>query len=123
MELKETLLMPKGKFEMRGNLTIKEPILVEYFQKIRLYELMLKKNEGHKSFYLHDGPAYANGDIHAGHALNKILKDIIVRFHTLNGEYTPYQPGWDTHGLPIEVMVVKSGVDRKKVSVAEFRKK
>lgn len=123
MELKKTLNMPKGKFEMRANLVVKEPKLVEYYKKINLYEKMLKKNEGKKSFYLHDGPAYANGDIHAGHALNRILKDIIVRFHTLNGEYTPYQPGWDTHGLPIETQVTKSGVDRKKISVAEFRQK
>lgn len=115
--------MPKGKFEMRGNLPLKEPKIVDYYKEINLYELMLEKNKGHKSFYLHDGPAYANGDIHAGHALNRILKDIIVRFHTLKGDYTPYQPGWDTHGLPIEVMVTKSGVDRKNISVGEFRKK
>lgn len=123
MELKKTLTMPKGKFEMRANLAQKEPILVKHFQEINLYERMIEKNKNGKPFYLHDGPAYANGDIHAGHALNKILKDIIVRFHNLIGDYAPYQPGFDTHGLPIENQVVKQGVDRKKTPIDIFRKK
>ena len=79
---------------------------------------MLKSREGAKPFVLHDGPPYANGDIHIGHALNKIIKDVIVRSHYLNGYYTPYIPGWDTHGLPIETAITKLGYDRKKMPLA-----
>lgn len=123
MELKETLIMPKGKFSMRANLAQKEPLYVEKFNKIELYQMLLKHNEGKPAFYLHDGPPYANNEIHAGHALNKIIKDIIVRSKNLEGFYVPYVPGWDTHGLPIENCVTKAGVDRRTTPPAQFRKK
>lgn len=87
-----------------------------------LYHKMLEKNDGREAFYLHDGPPYANGDMHAGHALNKILKDMIIRYKSLKGFYTPFTPGWDTHGLPIENAVVKNGVDRKTTPIVDFRK-
>ncbi|MFA6829771.1 MAG: isoleucine--tRNA ligase [Bacilli bacterium] len=123
MEIKDTLVMPKGTFPMRGNLPQKEPIYVEKFNKIKLYQMLLKHNEGKDPFYLHDGPPYANNEIHAGHALNKIIKDIIVRSKNLEGFYVPYTPGWDTHGLPIELCVTKSGVDRRTTPPAQFRQK
>lgn len=83
---------------------------------------MLERRKGAESFVLHDGPPYANGDIHLGHALNKVLKDVIVKSHFMEGYNTPYIPGWDTHGLPIETAVTKLGYDRKKMGIAEFRK-
>ena len=122
MELKKTLIMNKGTFEMRGNLPLKEPNYVKKFEEMKLYERLLKEHEGQEEFYLHDGPPYANGDMHAGHALNKILKDIINRYKNLKGYYVRYIPGWDTHGLPIENAVTKSGVDRKQIPTSEFRK-
>ncbi|MFR2886463.1 MAG: class I tRNA ligase family protein, partial [Merdibacter sp.] len=121
MDYKETLLMPKTAFEMRGKLPTKEPKFQKRWHDGKLYEKMLKSREGAKPFVLHDGPPYANGDIHIGHALNKIIKDVIVRSHYLNGYYTPYIPGWDTHGLPIETAITKLGYDRKKMPLAEFR--
>ena len=90
MDYKETLLMPKTAFEMRGKLPTKEPKFQKRWHDGKLYEKMLKSREGAKPFVLHDGPPYANGDIHIGHALNKIIKDVIVRSHYLNGYYTPY---------------------------------
>ena len=123
MELKETLLMPKTNFEMRGNLPTKEPILVKKWQDEKLYEKMLKNREGGKPFAFHDGPPYANGDMHCGHMLNRILKDMIVRQKSMQGYYVPFIFGFDTHGLPIENQVIKSGVNRKTTPVAEFRQK
>lgn len=123
MELKKTLLMPKGTFSMRANLPQKEPIFVENWKKMNLYEKMLANRDPQKPFYLHDGPPYANNEIHAGHALNKILKDIIIRSKNLEGYYVPYTPGWDCHGLPIELCVTKAGVDRRTTPPVEFRKK
>lgn len=123
MELKDTLLMPKTNFEMRGNLNQKEPIIQQRWNELHLYEEMLKKNEGKPTFLLHDGPPYANGDIHVGHALNKSIKDFIVRFKTMDGYKTPFIPGWDTHGLPIESALQKLGVNRKTMTTAEFRQK
>ena len=123
MELKDTLIMPKSSFSMRANLNQKEPLYVDYFKKIDLYQMLLKHNEGKPQFYLHDGPPYANNEIHAGHALNKIVKDMIIRSKNLEGFYVPYTPGWDTHGLPIENCVTKSGVDRRTTPPSEFRKK
>ncbi len=122
MELKKTLLMPKGKFQMRANLAINEPVRLKNWEKMKLYELMLDSRAGQEEFYLHDGPPYANGDIHTGHALNKIIKDIINRYKVLKGYHVKYVPGWDTHGLPIENAVTKLGVDRKNIPVSEFRK-
>lgn len=122
MNLKKSLLMPKSGFEMRGNLGKKEPVLVKNWEQINLYELMRDKNKGKEVYHLHDGPPYANGDIHVGHMLNRILKDIIIRQKNMAGYDTPFVLGWDTHGLPIETQVTKQkGVDRKNMSVADFR--
>lgn len=122
MDYKNTLLMPKTAFEMRGKLPSKEPRIQQRWQDEDLYGEMLKKRDGAPKFVLHDGPPYANGDIHLGHALNKIIKDIIVRSHYMSGYQTPYIPGWDTHGLPIETAITKQGYDRKKMPLADFRK-
>ena len=122
MDYKETLHMPKTGFEMRGNLPKKEPGIQKSWQENHLFEKMLEQREDAKPFILHDGPPYANGDIHLGHALNKILKDVINRSHYMEGYKIPYIPGWDTHGLPIETAVTKLGYDRKKMPLAEFRK-
>ena len=123
MDYKETLHMPKTDFEMKGNLPNKEPRFLDKWEKENHYQRILDKNKDHKPFVLHDGPPYANGNLHAGTAMNRIIKDIIVRSKAMNGYYTPYFPGWDTHGLPIENAVQKLGVNRKEISNAEFRKK
>ncbi|MGW7900131.1 isoleucine--tRNA ligase [Staphylococcus shinii] len=123
MDYKDTLLMPKTDFPMRGGLPNKEPKIQEEWDEKNIYQKVLDKNEGNPSYILHDGPPYANGSLHMGHALNKILKDIITRYKSMRGYYTPYVPGWDTHGLPIEQALTKKGVKRKELSVAEFRKK
>ena len=121
-DYKDTLLMPKTDFPMRGNLGVNEPNIEKFWEEHEIYEKGLKKNEGKKPFYLHDGPPYANGPIHVGHAMNKVLKDFIVRYKTMNGYYAPFQPGWDTHGLPIEQALSKNkNVNRKAMSVADFR--
>ncbi|HHW38317.1 MAG TPA: isoleucine--tRNA ligase, partial [Bacillales bacterium] len=123
MEYKDTLLMPKTEFPMRGNLPKREPEIQAKWEEQNIYKMVQKRTEGRPLFVLHDGPPYANGDIHMGHALNKIIKDIIVRFKSMSGYHAPYVPGWDTHGLPIETALTKNKkVDRKKMSVAEFRK-
>lgn len=121
MDYKDTLLMPKTDFPMRGGLPNKEPQIQAQWDEKKLYEKILKKNEGRTPYILHDGPPYANGQIHMGHALNKIIKDMIMRYKAMNGYYAPYVPGWDTHGLPIETALTKKGVDRKSMSEAEFR--
>ncbi|MEB6044833.1 isoleucine--tRNA ligase [Staphylococcus pseudoxylosus] len=123
MDYKDTLLMPKTDFPMRGGLPNKEPKIQEEWDEKNIYQKVLDKNEGNPSYILHDGPPYANGNLHMGHALNKILKDIITRYKSMRGYYAPYVPGWDTHGLPIEQALTKKGVKRKELSVAEFRKK
>lgn len=122
MSYKDTLLMPKTDFPMRGNLPNREPEIQEKWENQKLYEKELERTKGRPKFILHDGPPYANGDIHIGHAENKILKDMIVRFKSMTGYHAPYVPGWDTHGLPIEQQLAKKGVDRKKLDIAEFRK-
>ena len=123
MELKKTLLMPKTSFEMRGNLNLKEPLFLARWQEQNLYQAMLKSRVGAKEYALHDGPPYANGNIHCGHMLNRLLKDFIVRYKHMSGFYTPFVFGWDTHGLPIENQVTKQGVNRKATPIVEFRKK
>lgn len=122
MNYKDTLLMPKTDFEMRGNLGKREPEIQKHWESIDLYNKVLDKNKDNTPFVLHDGPPYANNNIHIGHAFQKTLKDFVLRYQTMSGRYTPYIPGWDTHGLPIENEVTKSGVDRKQLTRAEFRK-
>lgn len=122
MEYKDTLLMPKTDFPMRGNLPNKEPEMQAKWAEMDIYQKVQKRTEGRPFFVLHDGPPYANGDLHMGHALNKVLKDMIVRHKSMTGYHAPYVPGWDTHGLPIEQALVNKGVNRKELSVAEFRK-
>ena len=123
VELKDTLLMPNTKFPMRGNLPNKEPGFLQRWEEMDLYNKILEKNAGKPSYVLHDGPPYANGNIHTGHALNKILKDFIVKYKNMNGFVSPYVPGWDTHGLPIEQVLVNNGVDRKSMPASKFRNK
>ncbi|MCF6514863.1 isoleucine--tRNA ligase [Lactobacillus sp. S2-2] len=122
MRVKDTLNLGKTKFKMRGNLPVKEAERETLWETNNLYQQRQKLNEGKPSFVLHDGPPYANGDIHMGHALNKITKDIIVRYKSMSGFRAPYVPGWDTHGLPIEQQLKKAGYNRKEMSVTEFRK-
>ncbi len=122
-DYKDTLLMPKTSFEMRGKLPNKEPVIQEKWENMKLYDKIMEKNQGKPYYLLHDGPPYANGNIHIGHALNKILKDFVVRYKNMNGFKSPYVPGWDTHGLPIETALAKKGVDRKKLEFAEYRQK
>lgn len=126
MDYSKTLHLPETEFPMRGNLPKKEPGFVEFWQQNHLYEKRIekRKKEGAPTFVLHDGPPYANGKIHIGHALNKTLKDIIVRYHHMAGNEAIYVPGWDTHGLPIEYAVLKdSGEDRTNMTPLELRKK
>ncbi|PEM74750.1 isoleucine--tRNA ligase [Bacillus pseudomycoides] len=122
MEYKNTLLMPKTEFPMRGNLPKREPAMQEKWAEMNIYEKVQEHTKGRPLFVLHDGPPYANGDIHMGHALNKVLKDFIVRYKSMTGYCAPYVPGWDTHGLPIEQALTNKGVKRKEMTVAEFRK-
>lgn len=114
MDYKDTLNLPKTTFPMRGNLPQKEPLQLERWEGAKIYEKLLELNQGGPKFVLHDGPPYANERIHIGHALNKILKDMIVKYKSLRGFFAPYVPGWDCHGLPIELQVEKSlGRDKK----------
>lgn len=121
MRIKDTLNLGKTKFKMRGNLPVREAEWEKEWEDNHLYEQRLKLNEGHPRFDLHDGPPFANGNIHMGHALNKISKDIIVRYKNMNGYYAPYVPGWDTHGLPVEQQLAKKGIDRKTMDRAKYR--
>ena len=121
MKVKDTLNLGKTKFPMRGNLPVREVERQNEWEENKVYEQRQKLNEGKPSFVLHDGPPYANGNIHMGHAMNKISKDFIVRSKSMMGFRAPYVPGWDTHGLPIEQQLKKAGVYRKALSVAEFR--
>ncbi|MBN4084099.1 isoleucine--tRNA ligase [Mycoplasma sp. CSL10166] len=124
MNYKKTLNMPKTDFEMRANLTQKESKFRELWATSEVYKKVLEKNKNNPRFILHDGPPYANGDIHVGHALNKILKDIIVRYKTLRGFYSPFVFGWDTHGLPIEhKMLTEAKLNKDELSPIIIRKK
>lgn len=115
--------LPATDFPMRASLPQREPETLAYWEEIKLYEELCKKNRGKKPFILHDGPPYANGDLHMGHALNKILKDIIIRYKNLSGYYAPYVPGWDTHGLPIEQQAIKKlGINRHEAGPVKFRR-
>ena len=118
----KTLNLPQTDFPMRGNLPQNEPKTLEDVFENDLYEKILKKNEGKTPFVLHDGPPYANGEIHIGHALNKVLKDTIIRYKNLQGFYTPYIPGFDTHGMPTEKKAIeKLGLNRDEIPVSQFR--
>ena len=122
MEYKNTLNMQKSGFPMRAGLPQREPDMLEGWKKLDIYNELLKKNEGKPLFSLHDGPPFSNGNLHMGHALNKSLKDFIVRSYAMRGYYTPYIPGWDNHGMPIESAIIKEQkLNRKAMSVSEFR--
>ncbi len=119
---KDTLLMPETDFPMRGNLGNKEPGIQEKWHEDNLYEEVMKKNENRRLYVLHDGPPYANGSIHAGTAMNKVLKDFVIRYKNMSGFKAPYIPGWDTHGLPIENALSKDRkVNRKTMDLVAFR--
>ncbi len=121
MKVKDTLNLGKTKFPMRGHLPGREGQREKLWEENKVYEQRQKLNEGKPTFVLHDGPPYANGPIHIGHAMNKISKDFIVRYKSMTGYRAPYVPGWDTHGLPIEQQLTKEGYDRKKMSTTDFR--
>ena len=122
-DYKDTLNLPKTTFPMKGNLPVREPEILARWESGNLYARLRKAGEGRPRFVLHDGPPYANGDIHIGHAVNKVLEDIIVKSKTLSGFDAPYVPGWDCHGLPIELNVEKNvGKAGMKVDAATFRK-
>ena len=118
--------LPKTAFSMKANLPVREPEILEYWKKINLYQELRQSSKGHEKFVLHDGPPYANGNIHMGTALNKILKDIIVKFHQMDGKDSIYVPGWDCHGLPIEWKIEeqykKNKKNKNEVPIVEFRK-
>lgn len=120
----KTLNLPKTDFPMRGNLPAREPEVQSWWDEIDIYKQVQERTAGRPMFILHDGPPYANGDIHIGHALNKILKDMIVRYKSMAGFNAPYVPGWDTHGLPIEQAIINAqGLDRRSIEVNDFRKR
>ena len=122
MELKDTLNLPVTKFPMRANLVEREPNRIQHWVDIDLYHKIQEKNKSGKKFILHDGPPFTNGDVHIGTALNKILKDIILRYKSMCGFSTPYVPGWDCHGLPIEHKVAKEIKENKReLTIAELR--
>lgn len=120
MKLKETLNLGKTAFPMRAGLPNKEPQWQKAWDEAEIYKKRQALNEGKPAFHLHDGPPYANGNIHVGHALNKISKDIIVRAKSMSGYQAPFVPGWDTHGLPIEQVLAKQGVKRKEMDLADY---
>ncbi|MBQ1194945.1 MAG: isoleucine--tRNA ligase [Clostridia bacterium] len=117
-----TLNLPQTSFAMRANLPQREPEMLKYWQEKDLYNRLLENAEGKPQFALHDGPPFSNGNIHMGHALNKILKDIINKSKIMGGYRVPFVPGWDNHGMPIESAIIKKNkLDRKKMSISEFR--
>lgn len=117
-----TINLPKTDFPMRASLPQKEPVMLEQWKSDGYYNNLMEKNKDKKPFILHDGPPYANGDIHMGHALNKILKDFVLRYKNMAGFRAPYIPGWDMHGLPTELKAIKKfGLNRDKVSTVDFR--
>ncbi len=124
MDYNNTVHLPQTDFPMRAALAKREPDMLKAMYAKDLYKKMVARNEGKPTFVLHDGPPYANGNIHIGTAMNKILKDIIVKYKNMTGYCAPYVPGWDTHGLPIETAVLKDKkVKREDMTVPEFRDK
>ena len=117
-----TIKLPSTDFPMRGNLPQREPELIKRWEDERIYYKMIDKNRGNQSYILHDGPPYANGDIHIGHSLDKILKDFVIKYKNMRGFFAPYVPGWDTHGLPIEQQAIKKlGINRHEAGPVKFR--
>lgn len=123
MDYKNTLNMPFTNFDMKANLNKKEPLYQEKWIEQKIYEKLLNKNKNKPFFFLHDGPPYANGNLHCGHALNKILKDFIVRYKNFSGFYSPFIPGWDTHGLPIEIAMLKNNIEARNDSIIKRRQR
>ncbi|MCM8781318.1 MAG: isoleucine--tRNA ligase, partial [Candidatus Omnitrophica bacterium] len=124
MDYKPTLNLPQTKFSMKADLPKREPIFLKMWEQIDIYKLIRQKLKGKPKFILHDGPPYANGDIHIGHALNKTLKDIIIKYKTMQGFDSPYIPGWDCHGLPVEHQLFKDlGINKNQITQLDFRKK
>src|SRR5258707_10698626 len=123
MNYKETLNLPKTDFPMKANLTTREPEILAKWESIRLYEQIQERSKDAPLFVLHDGPPFANGDVHMGTALNKILKDVIVKSRSMAGYRAPYVPGWDCHGLPIEFKVVKESQGLSPLAVRERSEK
>ena len=122
MDYNKTINLPKTDFPMRAGLPKREPEMLANWKKIDVYHELLKKNEGKPRFSLHDGPPFSNGELHMGHALNKALKDFITRSYAMRGYYTPYIPGWDNHGMPIESAIIKQNkLNHKAMPVSEFR--
>ncbi len=122
MDYDQTLNLPRTDFPMRANLPKREPETIKFWEELDIYARVQEMNQGQPKFILHDGPPYANGHIHLGTTLNKVLKDIIIKFHTHQGYDCPYVPGWDTHGLPIEQQAIKDlKLDRKEIDVVKFR--
>ncbi|MDX2427439.1 MAG: class I tRNA ligase family protein, partial [Xanthomonadales bacterium] len=124
MDYKDTINLPHTAFPMKANLANREPVMLKHWEESRLYERIQEHTADRPLFILHDGPPYANGDIHIGHAVNKILKDMVVKSRLLAGFKSPYVPGWDCHGLPIELQVEKKvGKVGRKVDARTFRQK
>jgi len=124
MDYKSTLNLPKTDFPMKADLPKREPLMLAEWASKNIYRLIRQKSKGRKKYILHDGPPYANGDIHIGHALNKTLKDIIVKYKTMQGWDSAYVPGWDCHGLPVEHQLLKElKIHKSQVSQIDFRKK
>lgn len=122
MDYSKTLNLPQTEFPMRANLPQREPEILKKWEEEQIYHKLMEHNADKPTYILHDGPPYANGDIHTGHALNKILKDIVVRYKNMSGFRSPYVPGWDTHGLPIEQQAIKKlGINRHEAGPVKFR--
>jgi len=123
MDNRDTVHLPKTGFPMRAALSEREPAQVKAWEEGGVYQKLLAKNATAEKFVFHDGPPYANGAIHQGHFLNKILKDLVVKYHLMAGHLTDFVPGWDCHGLPIERQVDKVlGAKKRELSVGEFRR-
>ena len=121
-DYKDTLNLPKTELAMKANLPNREPKMLDHWESIDLNKQIRDSRKGREKFILHDGPPYANGEIHIGHSVNKVLKDIVIKSQILNGKDVPYTPGWDCHGLPIELNVEKKiGKVGQKVTAEEFR--
>lgn len=118
----KTVNLPKTDFAMKANLPQREPAFIKEWQDAQIYQQMRAKNKGKEKFILHDGPPYANGNLHLGHALNKVLKDLVVKYKNMQGFDTPFTPGWDCHGLPIETQCLKElKTDKNNVDKKVFR--